>query len=643
MALSLEKIAAEVSTTLIKDFCTKALASVSDPISKNMSKITTDFNQHLTKNYVRNKYVRILCNKAEPIPLDSIYVSGEFSCGQKTVDDLGLMQIVRDNQKVIIKGDGGLGKTFFVKKLWSALFDESGGRIPVFIPLRELNEHSDLSLQDFVRLTILPAARHSTSTFEYFCKRGDFVFLFDGFDEVVESKRDKLKSQLIQLTRNFNNCGYLISTRETGAFNAWEDFNEFSVHRSSREQIVNMLKKVPYSGNKQKFIKKITKAYFEENESFLSNPLLAIMMMITFNDNPQSSGKKSIFYENAFQTLYSLHDGLKEAYERERSLDKDTFRKVFSHFCLFTYYNEEISFSENDFRRYIKKTLNYLNIEADTDEVIKEFCESTNLMQIEGLDFSFIHRSFQEYFAASCATKELTRNVSDFLNEFHNRLYDDTFDLAYEIHPKLVEKEFFIPKLEYLKEQKLLPRTVSNSKFPFHFLFAADVNFLLTLRVTSTGRRFYFLQINSGSKRTLQLIDRLSHSIGNRGTDEFYAIFQKRRILFSKYSSANYKLNEKETKKIESNNNGSRKRYSSKVLARFTFSRETLKASLSNKEIFSKHPSASDLKSELKSTFVMLNNELKAVCYNIRDANLELIKEHENSRKSLEELLSDLE
>ena len=451
--VNLDKIMTDVSVQLIKEFTDKVVTSISGPIKRNLEKFSTDFSEHLEQNYRRNKFVRILCHKHSPLELEDIYVPGYFKCGEKVVTDQELMQFIRDNRKVIIKGDGGLGKTFFVKKLWCAIFDEPNGRVPIFISLRELNELTDLNLLDFVRLTIMPSATHSKEIFEYFCMRGDFIFIFDGFDEVVQEKRKILQNQLNSLTRLYPQCGFVISSRETGKFNPWADFHEYQVTKFNLDQTRQLIENIPYSGNKTKFLKRLSEDYFKENESFLSNPLLAIMMLMTFNDNPVSN-KKSIFYENAFQTLYSLHDSLKEgAYERERELDKDLFRRVFSHFCLFSYYKEMISFSEAEIREQIGFALKYLEVDANIDNTIKEFCESTNLMQFEGLTYFFIHRSFQEFFAAECATKEMTENFSVFINEFLDRRWDQTYNLAYEIHPKRIQQEILIPLFGQLKSE----------------------------------------------------------------------------------------------------------------------------------------------------------------------------------------------
>lgn len=478
-----EKIIAATATEMAKQFCSACYETLSKPIKKNFQLISEDFQTYLEFSYRKNKYVRILSNKATPLKLNDIYVAGSFSCNGSNYSDEEVIQKVRDGEKIIIKGDGGLGKTFFVKKLWGAIFDNPHGRVPIFLSLRDLNELSDLDIKSFIRLNIMSSKDYSEEIFQYFCKTGKFIFIFDGFDEVIEEKRTALKIQLMDIAAMYDECGYLITSRDSEGFNAWESFYEYRVNRFDRKQTLELLSNVPYEESiKKKFLKNITASYFRQHNSFLSNPLLAIMMMITFHENAQVPDKMSTFYENAFQTLYRLHDGLKGAFLRERVLDKDNFRRLFSLFCLYSYYEEQTHFNESEIRNYISRCLVYLKISVPVDGVIKELVESTNLLQLEGLQYSFIHRSFQEYFAAYCVTKFITSNQGAILEVFSRRTYDESFFLSYEIHPDLVEKEFVIPKFNKFKEEGMYPLKTSKSK-ALYFLNLYDFTLRVNYRV----------------------------------------------------------------------------------------------------------------------------------------------------------------
>lgn len=470
------RVAGIAIAEIVKEFSAKTTEFLTNPVKRLWAKATMDFESHLSHSYQKNMFVRILSNKAVPLKLSDIYVSGTFICEEEIISDNDLIQIIRDGGKVILKGDGGLGKTFFVKKLWASIFEHPYGKVPVFLSLRELNELSKMEIETFIRSTLLPRVTNSVEVFDGLCKSGNLIFIFDGFDEVLEEHREPLKRQLIELSYKAPNCSFLISSRHTDKFHAWDSFFEYSVVRFKRDQALQLFENIPFDEKtKKKFVKTITPAYFKEHESFLSNPLLAIMMLVTFSDNANIPTKRSSFYEMAFQTLYALHDGLKDGvYSRERELEKESFRRVFALFCLFSYYKQDTTFTENELLEYLDKAKKYSGIDATNSKIIKEFVESTNLLQLEGLKYQFIHRSFQEYFAAYCATKNITNKNREFLETFFHREYDQTFKLAYEIHPDMVEEEIVLPKgVSFLEEGKL-PKVKSSTKFPYFFLWASN-------------------------------------------------------------------------------------------------------------------------------------------------------------------------
>lgn len=118
------------------------------------------------------------------------------------------------------------------------------------------------------------------------------------------------------------------------------------------------------------------------------------MMLMTFNENAIIPSKLTTFYDHAFQTLLTWHDATKDSFERERTLTIDQFRKVFSTFCLISYYDQDFEFTETQLRVWLQKALDYHGLNSDVDDVVRDVCESVNLLQKDGLKYIFVHRSF---------------------------------------------------------------------------------------------------------------------------------------------------------------------------------------------------------------------------------------------------------
>ena len=61
----------------------------------------------------------------------------------------------------------------------------------------------------------------------------------------------------------------------------------------------------------QKFIDNVKKHLYDKHKSFLSNPLLTTMMLLTFDQFAEIPEKMFLFYEQAFDTLFLKHDATK--------------------------------------------------------------------------------------------------------------------------------------------------------------------------------------------------------------------------------------------------------------------------------------------------------------------------------------------
>ena len=67
---------------------------------------------------------------------------------------------------------------------------------------------------------------------------------------------------------------------------------------------------------REQFIAALTPEYFSRLSEFLSIPLLATLMLMTYSDFAHVPQKMYIFYEQAFQTLFYKHDAIKGAFSR---------------------------------------------------------------------------------------------------------------------------------------------------------------------------------------------------------------------------------------------------------------------------------------------------------------------------------------
>jgi hypothetical protein len=222
-----------------------------------------------------------------------------------------------------------------------------------------------------------------------------------------------------------------------------------------KEQVLELLRKLDYDMDvKKKFISEIKKHLFERHKSFLSNPLLATMMLLTFEQFAQIPDKMHVFYEQAFDTLYLKHDALKASYKRQTytNLSIDDFKRLFSTFCLITYFEQAFSFDETLIREYLKRSVEISKIGVEVDSLLRDLLESVCLIQRDGIYYNFSHRSFQEYFCAYFISRSSDSEAYRAAEKLAHRVEDNVLAMLKDINQDLLEEHWILPRLDNICE-----------------------------------------------------------------------------------------------------------------------------------------------------------------------------------------------
>ena len=188
----------------------------------------------------------------------------------------------------------------------------------------------------------------------------------------------------------------------------------------------------------------MTPAFFAKHESFLNTPLLAIMLMLTFEEYAEIPVSLHEFYRNAYDTLVRRHDALKNQFLRptHSGCTAEEFKRLFSSFCVLTYSKSAFAFSREQAVDYISSALKQQQLKARPKNIISDLIESICLLQEEGFEISFVHRSFQEYFCALFVSMAPAGFVFKYLENGKFRVYDDVLPMLFGMVPERVEAEW---------------------------------------------------------------------------------------------------------------------------------------------------------------------------------------------------------
>ena len=258
-----------------------------------------------------------------------------------------------------------------------------------------------------------------------------FLIFFDGYDELNSIKKASTLKEIDEFVTRFPNNYYLITSRPYTNIDLLPLFDNYFVCNLNNTEISEFIRKqLPDSESElaDKIIEAIAKKENKQYKSFLSNPLLLSMFILTFQSYSDIPQKRSEFYHQVFDTLFAVHDSVsKLAYVREKmsGLNKEQFETFLRLFSFMSYFNETFIFSNT----YIDKLLNTIKenkktLKYDNEKLKEDLTISIGIWNKEGLDFSFPHRSLQEYFAASYIStispenkKLVYRKISDNLQK----------------------------------------------------------------------------------------------------------------------------------------------------------------------------------------------------------------------------------
>ncbi len=373
---------------------------------------------------------------------------------------------------ITLIGTAGSGKSTLVKFLFVNSI-KSNYKIPLKIELRYLNSY-DNDLITYIKEEIIKFSKiaESDRIIEKLLLSGSFVIFFDGYDEVSSSKKEKITNDICRITKRYNKNSYILTSRPFVNIDMIENFHNYHVCDLSEEEIESFIKR-QFGEAEQELADKIIETISNEEsktyKSFLSNPLLLSMFIITYQTDSNIPQKKSDYYNQVFNTLYSVHDtSSKLGFVREKKsgLSKEDFIEILKRFSFKSFFNQKYSFTSEYFDLQLNRLKKDLKLSFAIDDIVYDLEVAIGILTQEGLEITFPHRSLQEYFAALYVTTISSANknkIYEFLLPLFKEMFrigfrqgenSNFFSLLSEMDSIDFKKKLVIPSLERLMEQE---------------------------------------------------------------------------------------------------------------------------------------------------------------------------------------------
>jgi GTPase SAR1 family protein len=470
-----EETAQTFITELIQNNIDKLIKGVTsigkDTIANIKIKMGTAFTDYLTTSTQKYSFTKTILYRHTPVYLYQFYVDVDLESHNELIQSSKIENILNRSNKVLLVGTGGTGKSTLIKHLFLNAV-ESEKYIPIFVELREINDLDDLKSFDILAFIFEKLSNLNFSLEkQYFMnavKQGQFVFFLDGFDELKHEYRNTISKQIVKISDKYTNNYFIVSSRPDRNFVTWNNFIELKMNPLSKMQCLQLIDNLDIeSSTKVKFKKLLDDKLYEKHQTFLSNPLLLTIMLMTYSQSSDIPEKMCVFYEQAFNALYSNHDATKEGgFKRflfSNNMPLDIFKDIISAFSIQSYLDHETRFSDTEINDYLIKSKKILGIEFDEKLLKKDLINSVCILFLDGDKYVYTHRSFQEYFTAyyiSRAREEIQIKLMANTPKYYYA--DIVYDLLFEMIRDRVEKYFIYPNLE-----KIYSESNYKSEVPF--------------------------------------------------------------------------------------------------------------------------------------------------------------------------------
>lgn len=440
--------------------------------------INTGLKKYLDKQKNKYSHIKTLLRGNSPVYLYDIYYPIKITQKNRTIDTRSVNNVFSASNFVTIIGDAGSGKSTLVKHLFLNSIQEKIG-IPILIELRYLNNYNN-SFEEYIYEKIFENKLSTNSNIlERLLQKGKFVLFLDGYDELNADTKQKVIQGLNSFINMYTSNKFILTSRPYSDIEHLPLFHNYKVKSLSFEngEIEGFIHKQLATETELalKIVTSLKNNYNHYIGSFLTNPLLLSLYILTFQRDASIPSKKYIFYRRVVNALFSEHDSkTKLGFVREKlcNLNQEQYEEILKAYCFLTYFDSKFDW-DIDYAtttlKHIKEKTN--NIAFDSIEFINDLKSAIALWIEDNGVISFAHRSLQEYFAAlfiknlnSADNRRLYGKIksrfSDVrnLNEIENFLslceeMDENNFIKYYANPLLKE---LLTKLDTTDERSLM-------------------------------------------------------------------------------------------------------------------------------------------------------------------------------------------
>lgn len=474
----------EPSTALtLGKILTKPAIQAATPLFKKFSDSVSHwyndgFLDYFAKSLKKYKEIKTLLHR-QPTNFYDIYYPAKLQHKNdiyNTDDISGLFNI---SNNITIIGDAGSGKSTLIRHLFISSLCQKF-KAPIFIALRDLNEENS-NLENFIRSNILKNKLAPSDDFlNSLLEDGDFIFFLDGYDEIKSSLKHDVTQKIENFIDKYQKNFFVLTSRPYSNIEFFKDFVNYQICDLSKKDIDAFIKQqIKESILAKRIVESLKENQHEYINTFLKNPLLLTLYIMSYSKNSSIPSNKYVFYRRVFDVLFTEHDtATKIGFEREikTKLNQEQLENILQIFSFLTFFDTHFDFD----KQYIFSKLNIIkeknkSITFSNNDFLDDMKLAIGLWIEDSGIYSFSHRSMQEYFTAVYITnlEKIENKISIYkkiisLHTLDNIDLNNFLSLCYEMDKIFFIKHYLIPVL--LKIKSMFVNVDGNFKYDMSYL-----------------------------------------------------------------------------------------------------------------------------------------------------------------------------
>lgn len=363
-------------------------------------------------------------------------------------------------KKILIVDYAGMGKSTISKYIFLRTC-ENKSALPIFLELRRLKPSKTVVslLQEDLGEIGSPA---KPRILQDLLKNDSVLIILDGFDEIPNDIKDKAIEEIGQLVDRYPKLKYLITTRKDPMVSILPDFEVYTINKLEKNDIEKVLRIYdPKDTSASKILLEIGKIDDPSFHDLIKNPMMLTLLFRAYGYINEIPPKLYMFFDQVYKSLYNGHD-LMKGLRRDHytNLDIDQFQFMLSLIAIRSIKNGP-SYDRSTLISLITQAFNQSGkSDQSADSFLKDLLQAVPLMTDEGNEIRWVHKSFQDYFAAyyiSYIADEGRNGIlqSIFKSE-RSYQYSNMIEMCFDMKSLPIEEFIIVPMLDsYIKYSKL--------------------------------------------------------------------------------------------------------------------------------------------------------------------------------------------